>query len=87
MSDIPVKRIVFVQVSIHSSNGVSGKSGAVQIDTAISLSTRGHFRILKSGHFNFLLTYWVAGFSEIRRHHCLGPSGGVQFNVSTRLPV
>ena len=26
------------------------------IDTAISLSTRGHFRILKSGHFNFLLT-------------------------------
>ena len=27
------------------------------IDTAISLSTRGHFRILKSGHFNFLLTH------------------------------
>ena len=26
------------------------------IETAISLSTRGHFRILKSGHFNFLLT-------------------------------
>ena len=26
------------------------------IDTAISLSTRGHFSILKSGHFNFLLT-------------------------------
>ena len=25
-------------------------------ETAISLSTRGHFRILKSGHFNFLLT-------------------------------
>ena len=29
------------------------------IDTAISLSTRGHFRILKSGHFNFLLTVAV----------------------------
>ena len=31
-------------------------------ETAIFLSTRGHFRILKSGHFNFLLTteavYW-----------------------------
>ena len=27
-------------------------------ETAISISTRGHFRILKSGHFNFLLT-WV----------------------------
>ena len=26
------------------------------IETAISLSTRGHFRILKSGHFKFLLT-------------------------------
>ena len=26
------------------------------IETAISLSTRGHFRILKSGYFNFLLT-------------------------------
>ena len=25
-------------------------------ETAISLSIRGHFRILKSGHFNFLLT-------------------------------
>ena len=29
------------------------------IDTATSLSTRGYFRILKSGHFNFLLTLWV----------------------------
>ena len=30
------------------------------IETAISLSTRGHFRILKSGHFNFLLTIYDA---------------------------
>lgn len=29
----------------------------MMMETAISLSTRGHFRILKSGHFIFLLTH------------------------------
>ena len=36
------------------------------IETAISLSTRGHFRILKSGHFNFLLTT-LQSWSRTRR--------------------
>ena len=35
-------------------------------ETAISLSTKGHFRILKSGHFNFLLTRVNRQFATTR---------------------
>ena len=53
------------------------------IDTAISLSTRGHFRILKSGYFNFLLTVdFLDAFldEEIKKamHHALIEDGQLQ---------
>ena len=54
------------------------------IETAISLSTRGHFRILKSGHFNFLLT----GETEARHGYTsVGGRGYVKVDCETSTMV